>query len=165
MPASLPLSAHAAYRRNELQAMYVKFETEIEELNQRVEQQARERSGARLLMNSSWSRTNHRVSDRSVPRRSGAIRRQQRTAQLCRDDPRRILYVDSSFRGEPYTKPPLNRGDTELHVQQESSNVSIAASTLPMQAERPISHGSAARTYAEIESWAMDLRIVIFVCR
>jgi transposase len=28
--ASLPLSPHAAYRRNELQAMYVKFETEIE---------------------------------------------------------------------------------------------------------------------------------------
>jgi transposase len=48
--ASLPLSAHAAYRRDELQAMYVKFETEIGKLNQRVEQQARERSGARLLM-------------------------------------------------------------------------------------------------------------------
>ncbi len=48
--ASLPLSPHAAYRRNELQAMYVKFEAEIEKLNQRVEQQARERSGARLLM-------------------------------------------------------------------------------------------------------------------
>ena len=30
--------------------MYVQFETEIEKLNQRVEQQARERSGARLLM-------------------------------------------------------------------------------------------------------------------
>jgi len=30
--------------------MYVKFEAEIEKLNQRVEQQARERSGARLLM-------------------------------------------------------------------------------------------------------------------
>src|SRR5271163_4143278 len=48
--ASLPLSPHAAYRRSELQAMYAKFETEIEKLNQRVEQQARERSGARLLM-------------------------------------------------------------------------------------------------------------------
>jgi len=48
--ASLPLSPHAAYRRDELQAMYVKFETEIEKLNQRVEQQARERFGARLLM-------------------------------------------------------------------------------------------------------------------
>jgi hypothetical protein len=41
--ASLPLSPHAAYRRNELQAMYVKFETEIEKLNWRVAQQARER--------------------------------------------------------------------------------------------------------------------------
>jgi transposase len=30
--------------------MYGKFETEIENLNQRVEQQARERVGARLLM-------------------------------------------------------------------------------------------------------------------
>jgi transposase len=47
--ASLPLSPHAAYRRTELQTMYVKFETEIEKLNQRVEQQAGERPGARLL--------------------------------------------------------------------------------------------------------------------
>jgi transposase len=45
--ASLPLPPHAAYRRNELQAMYVKFETEIEKLNQRVEQQARERFRSR----------------------------------------------------------------------------------------------------------------------
>jgi transposase len=48
--ASLPLSPHAAYRRSELQAMYVQFEREIEKLNQRVEQQAGERFGARLLM-------------------------------------------------------------------------------------------------------------------
>jgi transposase len=48
--ASLPLSPHAAYRRSELQAMYVKFETEIDKLNQRVEQQACERRGGRLLM-------------------------------------------------------------------------------------------------------------------
>jgi transposase len=48
--ASLPLSPHAAYRRSELQAMYVHFETEIEKLNRRVEQQACERPGARLLM-------------------------------------------------------------------------------------------------------------------
>jgi len=48
--AALPLSPHAAYRRNELQAMYVKFETEIEKLNQRVEEQACGRAGARLLM-------------------------------------------------------------------------------------------------------------------
>jgi hypothetical protein len=48
--ASLPLSPHAAYRRDELQAMYVKFETEIEKLSWRVAQQARERFGARLLM-------------------------------------------------------------------------------------------------------------------
>jgi transposase len=48
--ASLPLSPHAAYRRSELQALYVKFETEIEKLNQRIQQQAGERPGARLLM-------------------------------------------------------------------------------------------------------------------
>jgi transposase len=48
--ASLPLAPHTAYRRSELQAMYVKFEMEIEKLNQRVEEQAGERPGARLLM-------------------------------------------------------------------------------------------------------------------
>jgi transposase len=48
--ASFPLSPHAAYRRNELQAMYTKFQTEIKKLNRRVEQQAGERPGARLLM-------------------------------------------------------------------------------------------------------------------
>ena len=48
--ASLPLGPHSAYRRSELQAMYAKFEAEIEKLNQRVEEQAYERPGARLLM-------------------------------------------------------------------------------------------------------------------
>jgi transposase len=48
--ASLPLAPHAAYRRSELQAMYAKFGKEIEKLNQRVEEQACERPGARLLM-------------------------------------------------------------------------------------------------------------------
>ena len=48
--ASLPLAPHAAYRRSELQAMYEKFEAEIEKLNQQVEEQACERPGARLLM-------------------------------------------------------------------------------------------------------------------
>ena len=48
--ASLLLAPHSAYRRSELQAMYVKFESEIEKLNQRVEEQACERPGARLLM-------------------------------------------------------------------------------------------------------------------
>src|SRR6202044_2508543 len=50
MIASLPLAPHAAYRRSELQAMYEKFEAEIEKLNQRVEEQACQRAGARLLM-------------------------------------------------------------------------------------------------------------------
>src|SRR5258705_6874861 len=48
--ASLPLATHTAYRRNELQALYAKFEAEIEKLNQRVEEQACKRAGARLLM-------------------------------------------------------------------------------------------------------------------
>jgi transposase len=48
--AALPLAPHTAYRRSELQAMYEKFEAEIEKLNQRVEEQACQRSGARLLM-------------------------------------------------------------------------------------------------------------------
>jgi transposase len=48
--ASLPLAPHTAYRRSELQALYAKFEAEIEKLNQRVEEQACERVGARLLM-------------------------------------------------------------------------------------------------------------------
>jgi len=48
--ASLPLTPHTAYRRSELQAMYAKFEAEIEKLNQRVEEQACGRVGARLLM-------------------------------------------------------------------------------------------------------------------
>jgi transposase len=48
--ASLPLAPHTAHRRSELQAMYVKFEAEIEKLNQRVAEQACERPGARLLL-------------------------------------------------------------------------------------------------------------------
>ena len=48
--ASLPSAPHTAYRRSELQAMYEKFEAEIEKLNQRVEEQALGRAGARLLM-------------------------------------------------------------------------------------------------------------------
>jgi len=48
--ASLPLAPHTAYRRSELQAMYVNFNTEIEKLNQRVEEQACGRASARLLM-------------------------------------------------------------------------------------------------------------------
>ncbi len=48
--ASLPLAAHTADRRNALQAMFRKFEEEIEKLNQRVAEQAGSRCGARLLM-------------------------------------------------------------------------------------------------------------------
>ncbi len=48
--ASLPLAPHTAHRRSELQAMYAKFEADIEKLNQRVQEQAGERPGATLLM-------------------------------------------------------------------------------------------------------------------
>jgi transposase len=48
--ASLSLAPHTAHRRTELQALYVKFEAEIEKLNQRVEEQAWERPRALLLM-------------------------------------------------------------------------------------------------------------------
>jgi len=72
--ASLPLSPHAAYRRNELQAMYVKFETEIEKLNQRVEQQARERVGARLLV-TEWQRGTFGVFGNECAVASKVIRR------------------------------------------------------------------------------------------
>ena len=48
--ASLPLATHTAQRRSELQAMYARFEAEIEQLNQRVLEQAGQRPTAELLM-------------------------------------------------------------------------------------------------------------------
>jgi transposase len=48
--ASLPLAKHTAHRRSELQAMYVRFEAEIEQLNERVLERAGERATAGLLM-------------------------------------------------------------------------------------------------------------------
>jgi len=48
--ASLPLAPHTAHRRSELQAMYAKFEAEIEQLNERVLERAGERPTAGLLM-------------------------------------------------------------------------------------------------------------------
>ena len=47
---SLPLATHTAHRRSELQAMYERFEAEIEELNERVLEQANQRTTAGLLM-------------------------------------------------------------------------------------------------------------------
>ena len=48
--ASLPLATHTAHRRSELQAMYARFEAEIEQLNQQVLEQAGQRPAAGLLM-------------------------------------------------------------------------------------------------------------------
>jgi transposase len=79
--AALPLAPHTAYRRSELQALYEKFEAEIEKLNQRVQEQASERSGARLLMTHPGvgpvTALATEVFDRGVPGRSSPICRQQ----------------------------------------------------------------------------------------
>src|ERR1700722_6443979 len=48
--ASLPLATHTAQRRSELQAMYARFEAEIEQLNRQVLERAGERRTAGLLM-------------------------------------------------------------------------------------------------------------------
>ena len=48
--ARLPLAPHSAYRRDALQSMYARMEAEIEKLNGRVEEQARQRPHARRLM-------------------------------------------------------------------------------------------------------------------
>jgi transposase len=48
--ASLPLPPHTAYRRTELQDLYQKLHAQIDELDQRVGDQALQRPGAKLLM-------------------------------------------------------------------------------------------------------------------
>jgi transposase len=48
--ASLPLATHTAHRHSELQAMYGRFQAEIEQLNERVLERAGERPTAGLLM-------------------------------------------------------------------------------------------------------------------
>src|SRR5216684_5322903 len=48
--ASLPLAPHAAHRRTELQALYCKLGKQIDELGERVMDQALQRPGAKLLM-------------------------------------------------------------------------------------------------------------------
>lgn len=47
---SLPLPPHTAYRRNELQDLYRKMQGQIDELDKRVNGQALQRPGAKLLM-------------------------------------------------------------------------------------------------------------------
>ena len=48
--SSLPLAPHSAYRRTELQLLYVKLDMEIEKLNLAVQEQAHKRAGAMRLM-------------------------------------------------------------------------------------------------------------------
>jgi transposase len=47
----LPLPPHSGYRRTALQDLYQKLEAQIDELDQRVGDQALQRPGAKLLMN------------------------------------------------------------------------------------------------------------------
>ena len=74
--------------------MYVKFEDEIEKLNQRVEQQARERSGARLLMTHPGVGPITALATEVFLGDPDAIRRQQGTGQLCGDDSRANIPVE-----------------------------------------------------------------------
>jgi len=46
----LPLAPYVAYRRDALQALYARMEAEIKDLNQRVEEQARQRPAAQRLL-------------------------------------------------------------------------------------------------------------------
>ena len=48
--AFLPLPPHASYRRSALQTMYRKMQEETDNLTEQIAEQARQRSGARLLM-------------------------------------------------------------------------------------------------------------------
>jgi transposase len=48
--ASLPLPAHAAHRRNELQALYRHLDAQVDQLDERVKGAAADRPGATLLM-------------------------------------------------------------------------------------------------------------------
>jgi transposase len=75
--AALPLAPHTAYRRSELQALYEKLEAEIEKLNQRAQEQASERSGARLLMTHPGVGPVTALATEVVPGRSSPICRQQ----------------------------------------------------------------------------------------
>jgi transposase len=65
--------------------MYVQFEAEIEKLNQRVEQQASERFGARLLMTHPGVGPITVLATEVFPGRSGAIRKQQGAGQTARN--------------------------------------------------------------------------------
>src|SRR5216684_1900160 len=47
---SLPLPPHAAHRRTELQSLYGKLQAQIDELDERVSDQACKRPGAKLLL-------------------------------------------------------------------------------------------------------------------
>jgi transposase len=76
MIASLPLAPHAAYRRSELQAMYQKFEAEIE--TEPASGGASVRTSRRTAADDpSRSGAGHGVGDRGISGRSSTIRRQQ----------------------------------------------------------------------------------------
>jgi hypothetical protein len=89
--ASLPLPPHAAYRRSQLQGLYVHLTEQINELDQRVRTHAAERPQAARLMTHPWGRARDRTGDRGVSRRPGTLRGRQGRDQLRRVDPERVL--------------------------------------------------------------------------
>src|SRR5262249_16994697 len=93
------MSQHAAHRRDELQRMYVQFETEIEKLNQRVEQQARERFAARLLMTHPGVGPITALANEVFLGDPARFAGQQGTSQLCRDDPSRQFQWKATATG------------------------------------------------------------------
>ncbi len=83
--ASLPLATHTAHRRSELQAMYARFEAEIEQLNERVLERAGERPTRRTADDASRRGADHGTGDRCFPGRSETVSRRQGSSQLHRD--------------------------------------------------------------------------------
>jgi transposase len=89
--ATLLLPPHAAYRRSQLQALYVQLTEQIAELDRRVCTHAEGRPQAARLMTPSRCRARHGVGHRSLPRRSVAVSRWESGDQLRRLDPKRVL--------------------------------------------------------------------------
>ncbi len=83
--ASLPLATHTAHRRSELQAMYARFEAEIEQLNQQVLRASRPATRRRAADDSSRCGTDHGPSDRCLSGRSETVSRRQGSGKLYRD--------------------------------------------------------------------------------
>ena len=71
--ASLPLAPHTAHRRSELQAMYVKFESDIEETEPASGRASRPAFRSKAADDPSRSGAHHSAGYGRVPRRSEAV--------------------------------------------------------------------------------------------